>query len=638
MQLRRLMPTRFFPFLFVLLFSKSAFCAEKFDPLLPYSAPAEPVASEWTREKLVAFMHELADFVYANHVVVDPARKTFGMTYEFWKDGRQIQEFGLDSMHDGAWFMSAMISAHRADPGGGWLDRVQKYQVPFYTNVLLNSDRLFPKMEPTSEDRTPWTAPIKGWAPRGWDDGGGFDRKTGRQFAESYFTGSNHLAQDLADALLDVWLSTRDPQVAAALKALEEAKSATFGPIQGLEIGADFTAGRADAFLRYKLPDPNQEAMNPYYTGMFQQKGHRIPPYDDGLAWMYRQATAAAQISGEFPRGFAAYAIARTYGYEAAMESFFDAPRYEYGQYFFDLQRPPGFIESSGALDSHASDSRNFFGARGVELSWIAAGILPELKTSAELWDGTVPPRCAAEPRIPIVDQPPQTDAKREDAYVKLPGANSEDVWLLSDPRNLHVFIESAKPEVVLTFQHAVPASADVRIGKITAKKNGAVIATTDRNAKLLLASAHADGDRWSTELRIPYSVAPTQAQWINGVDHGRYLVGCNGRSQAVYFLSSSDRIRHRLENLALGSIDYWHGVWKRTGIIPSGRSTPLAQAGAWEISDAGNYAHLIKTIALWLIYTSGEREWSIIQKELVQEPRPAPPLPESVLKAQGIE
>ncbi len=616
-----------------------AFATASGEPALaPYTAPRVPEVKEWSREKLVAFMRELREFVFAHHVVADPQRKTFGMVYEFWKDGKQMQEFGLDSMHDGAWLMSAMIAAHRADPDGGWLDRVQKYQVPFYANLLLNSDRLFPKMEPTTEDKTPWAAPTKGWAPRGWDDGGGFDRKTGKPMPDGYFTGSNHLAQDLADALLSVWLTTRDPQVAAALRTLREAKAASFGEIQGLEIGAAFSAGRADAFLRYELPYFTPEAMNPFYTGMFQQKGHVLPTYDDGLAWTYRQATAAAQISGEFPRGFASFAIARCYGYQAAMEAFFDRPAYEYGEWFFDLQRAPGFTEGSGVLENYASRSRNFFGARGVEISWIAAGLLPELKAQPALWSGTVPAKCIVEPRVPITDDPPATDAKREDAYAKLAVVNGEDVWLLSDPRNLHIFVESAKPEVVLTFQHAPLVVGEARIGKITIKKNGAVFAANDRGARLLAASAFAEGERWSAEVRIPYSVVPGQAQWINGVDHGRYIVGCAGKFQTVYFLSPAARVRSRLENLALGSIDYWHRVWKQTGIIPSGTSTPTAKAGAWEISDAGNYAHLIQTIALWLIYTDDKREWTIIRDTFPKEPLPAAPLPASVLNAQGIE
>src|SRR5947207_131947 len=73
--------------------------------LAPYKAPAAPDAKAWPREKVLGFMHELADFVEKNHTVTNPAQKTYGMVYEFWKGGKKMQEFGLDAMHDGAWFM-----------------------------------------------------------------------------------------------------------------------------------------------------------------------------------------------------------------------------------------------------------------------------------------------------------------------------------------------------------------------------------------------------------------------------------------------------------------------------------------------------------------------------------------------------
>jgi len=121
-------------------------------------------------------MRDLTDFVYAHHVVQDPNRPTFGMTYEFWRDGKQMQEFGLDTMHDGAWWAGAMASAHRADPDGPYLDRLRTYQSPFYANVLNHSDRLFPEMRHTGQDKQAFVRPIKGWAPRGWDDGRGFSK------------------------------------------------------------------------------------------------------------------------------------------------------------------------------------------------------------------------------------------------------------------------------------------------------------------------------------------------------------------------------------------------------------------------------------------------------------------------------
>src|SRR5260221_8702722 len=149
-------------------------------------------------------------------------------------------------------------------------------------------------MQPTEEDKHPWSAPLKGWAPRGWDDGSGFSRKNGQPMPDGYFTGSNHLAQDLADALLNVWLSTRDPQVAEAAGHLRDYKEEYFGPIQGIDVAAAVSAGQANAFLHYKAPDNSAHAFSPCYAGLFDRKAASLPVYDDGLAWLYRQGTAGA--------------------------------------------------------------------------------------------------------------------------------------------------------------------------------------------------------------------------------------------------------------------------------------------------------------------------------------------------------
>src|SRR5260221_9312484 len=109
-------------------------------------------------------------------------------------------------------------------------------------------------MQPTEEDKHPWSAPLKGWAPRGWDDGSGFSRKNGQPMPDGYFTGSNHLAQDLADALLNVWLSTRDPQVAEAAGHLRDYKEEYFGPIQGIDVAAAVSAGGAEAIFPFTTP------------------------------------------------------------------------------------------------------------------------------------------------------------------------------------------------------------------------------------------------------------------------------------------------------------------------------------------------------------------------------------------------
>ena len=96
---------------------------------------------------------------------------------------------------------------------------------------------------------------------------------------DGYFTASNHLSQDLADALMNVWLATRDPDVAEALGHQRDYKGGdAIGPIQGIEIAASVAEGRADDFLKYKFPGLNPSALSPYYPGLFDEKPARLAP------------------------------------------------------------------------------------------------------------------------------------------------------------------------------------------------------------------------------------------------------------------------------------------------------------------------------------------------------------------------
>ncbi len=674
--------------------------------LQPYTAPPAPSAKDWPRERILGFMHELAEFVEKNHVVTDPSKKTYGMVYEFWKDGKKMQDFGLDTMHDGAWWMSALVTAQRADAKGEWLARAQKYQVPFYAQMLNHSDALFPKMQPTDEDKQhAWAGPVKGWVPRGWDDGSGIERKSGQPLANGYFTASNHLSQDLADTLLNVWLSTRDPQVEEALGHLRDYKQLYFGGIQGVDIAAAVSAGQANAFLKYRLPDFTPQAIWPYYTGLFEKKGHRLLCYDDSLAWLYREGTAAALITGELPRGLTAHLVARCYGAQAAMETFFDDRPMPYGVWFFDLQRAPGYIEGQGRLEAYDSTAKNFFGSRGVQIASVAAGVLPELRATPALWDGAWK-KNLGDARVKMVDEPPITDGTKDAIYTGSAalGDDAARVTMVSDPRNLHIFIETTRPQLTVTFQEETgetargprvaelgdpartdehrhltaktkgkgkssgkssngndskptkksdpkpdptpPEPAFTHGGKLVVTREGACTMTNEKGEALLTKSAfkkaaefkQGEGEQWVVEVRIPYTFVPAQGTWINGVDFGRYRVGIDtAPSQVMTIVSDASRVRKRLEQEVLGTIDYWNKVWKQAGVIPSGWDSPTMKADGWALSDAGGYAHLLNTMALWLIYQDGHREWELIREQFPDSAIPAGPLPPGVLKAQGF-
>ncbi|MFO8012406.1 MAG: hypothetical protein R6X20_03775 [Phycisphaerae bacterium] len=605
-----------------------------------YTPPDAPSALEWPRQRLIRFMHDLTDFVYEHHVVTDASRPVYGMTYEFWRDGKHIQEFGLDTMHDGAWWASAMVTAHRADPDGPYLERVQTYQVPFYTHMLNHSDRLFPRMRGRGQDTKPLRSPVKGWVPRGWDDGKGFD-KSGEPIPPGYHTTSNHLCQDLANLLMDVWLTTRDPALAKGLAHLRAYKSDYFGPIGPVEFGWAVTNRPADALKRFVPSAFTVHGLAPCYSGMYRQEPATLPAYDDGLAWQYREATARAVRGGGMSEDLVLRAAGRAHAATRAMELYVDARPYPYGLYLFDIQRQPAFVAGEGRLDGYLSTSRHLLGGRGVQFAWLAAGVAGHLAAHPDLWERRHREKFPKEPLVRIVDDAPETDGRREGVYDASQPVRGEGVTvtLLADPKNLHVYVESERPEVTVEIRPAGDVREPVPVGRLALRKDGTSSAVNENGEPLLHRAAVFERKPWTGELRVPFGAVPGQPHFINGVEHGRYAVRVNGGEPVtVYMLSEPARIVRRLEALALGTIDTWHGVWKRLGMIPSGWHPDEAKrVRSWELSDAGHVAHVVKTIALVLLHRDGKREWDVMRAQFPTEPRPSRPLPRSVLEAQGL-
>ena len=377
--------------------------------LLASIAPAQ----ESEKSDLRCLLRALADEAFDNLVIQDPARRVFGMAYEFKQmpDGPLIQDFGLDSMHDGAWLMSAMVTAHRIDPNGGYLDRVQNLQAPFYINLLKHSDRLFPNMIPR-EGQEKFTKPIKGWAPRGWDDGPGIDlvtvlkhnkpqpfsagvishpngtvieRDAQGSFQHAYFTSSHHLFQDLADSLLNVWLTTRDPGATEAIRLIDQGRIDHGIQIPVVRTATGLVSG--DETLSRRRPpsfDPAR-AFRPIWQGVVKKSEIRFGHYNDGLAWDLRAEFARKALSGKpIPDGFVLNTAAQV----------FSAARLSRAV-FRDSWKPGTPLPShlvafkDGKLTSHA-DANTPYGSRGMQFAWIGAAILPEFRQRGDAWDQAV--------------------------------------------------------------------------------------------------------------------------------------------------------------------------------------------------------------------------------------------------------
>src|SRR4051812_10072605 len=144
------------------------------------AATRPPMTVDEARE----FARKLADYVEANHLKTDPNSPQRGMVYEYFDVTRKgefdqwVQGEALDTMHDGAWLAVAMANAARATGDRRYRDFLVKWQLPFYTRVLNESDTLFDaKQVDVAEkgvrfDREHALQPgEKGFCPYWWDDG-----------------------------------------------------------------------------------------------------------------------------------------------------------------------------------------------------------------------------------------------------------------------------------------------------------------------------------------------------------------------------------------------------------------------------------------------------------------------------------
>ncbi len=620
-----------------------------------------PAQGEWPDQRLRRFMADMADFVYEHHVVRQTDAYTFGMTYEFFRDGRKLQAFGLDTMHDGAWFASAMMTAHRADPAGRYLERTQQFQVPFYVNVIENSHIIFPE-KIRRQDKKPLEEPLRGWVPRGWDEGIGYvwgtDDRFGTvpfkhpketsvshhedgSFRYAYFTPSNHLAQDLADSLLDVWYTTKDPALVEAVGHVHAFRDEYFGKIPVIAGAYGTMIGDDDLRGWMQLPkfDPTRTLA---YRGLYLQHRAGLAAYDDGLAWQYRHAVSDAVKSGRFDPAQAWRFANHLDSNMLAMDLYFDDRPAPWGVFFFDLVAPSYFLEGQGKLEPYRSNDDPTFGARGVQFAWIAAGILPALRAHPDAWESRYHTQYSDDVLIRIVDDVPVIDGKRDAIFDKSQVIDfaQTTVSMVSGTTGLWFYVQSKQDEVEFTLTPAEDVVGQKHEAKVRLSRNGEIAVANDSGDPMNREAVFSiSPDGWAVELYLPYAINPNQAVWMNGVDHGRYrFTSSRGPQATLYMLSEPKRIIRRMEQLVIGTIDTWHGIYRSVGCVPSGYEVPMDRNSRIMDSDAGNVAQLIKTIALLLIDRQNNTEWDRIIEQMPEEPLQHQPLPKKVRRKLGVE
>ena len=635
--------------------------------LQPYAPPPATDPADWPNERMIQWMRELTQYVVDHHLITDPNRRIYGQAIEFYRDGKQFRTFGLNSMHDGAWLAGALALAHRVDPDGPYLGVMQKYLVPFYTNTLNNSDVIFPnKKLRQGQDRKPLQEPIKGWLPRGWDDGESYDPSTGRQyktgefqqatnpdtaidrdahgmFVQAYFTPSNHLAQYTADGLLNVFFTTRDPAIAAALKNLNAYRVEYFSPVPTWTYPAGFANDNDEQMNKADLPKLSPEAVRSYYQGSYQQAGGILIPYFDRGLWSFHRAVAE-YLRGKRLDAETMWALAfESYAIAMMQEYYHDDRPYRYGLHHFEIARPVKFVPETGKLDKYKSDGGNLYGGMGIMMSLVGTATLPALRQHPELWEQPYHRDHADETLVRMVDNPPTTDGRRDKEYDRSQTiqAGGTEVSLISDPEFLHVFMTSASPQVKLTFGHAADANVhgDRYYAVIEVTSEGAVKVMNNAGGDLLHVAKFVAGPAWSAELRLPYNIVNGQARWTTAVEHGRYDVAINDRPAAtVYVMSTPQRIIDRLEKIGWTTVQTWRDVYEQIDRLPSAWRTHDLKVERWEASDVSTINHIIMQMAYLMIDRAGTSEWQIIRNQWPAGPIPADPLPDSVLKIQGLK
>jgi len=610
-----------------------------------------------TRDETTAFIKMLAEFVFDNHLKTNPDSEQRGMVYEYFVVDRKgqfdqfVQGEGLDTMHDGAWFAAAMVTAYRATGNEFYKRFLAEWQLPFYLKMLNHSDELFTaKRNDARPTATPWGKPWafqegeKGFVPYFWDDGGSVsierrreqnllgirpcvDFLAGKPNPQFLLNGhsqgmSNHMAQDLGVMVQLVWLLLKDSedeagrklagQVAEAAKNLHECRMRHFGRIPMCVAPAALAAG--DPELMRHVPDPDdQRSWTPdnHYVkatyGFQEDQRYALPGFADDA--QYRFYYGIAKTGGKVPRPLAFKLIYDAYTEPLLYRSYSDDAPVPAGVNRFDLH--PYYCENGKHLDYRSDRKGPFRGPRpigsrmGPQNMIVCGWALQLMRAYPGIWEERYERQFADDLRVYVADPPANTvietrAAETELNAVRLKLASSRDALTVSGeaPGDAVAFKVFSRPDGQDTY-------ASIQIVK--AKK---AIAENDSGQPLEAETeVTAIGNSIQFRVQIPYTVTKSQKLWANGLEHGRYSIAIGDETRNFYLASDQRQVEAWLKHELAGGLRTWEAILQDKGYIPTGMNAGFIWDG---ISDSGGYAHLISAASQWVFYLDDRRDWEV--------------------------
>jgi len=598
-------------------------------------------------EEVKTFMKELAHYVEEYHLKKDDSSPQMGMVYEYMDTsrigeiGQWIQGEALDTMHDGAWYAAAMSQAYRATGDEYYFDFLQKYQIPFYTKVLNHSDTLFKdglddgKVSPVKRgifQRSHRYTGEKGFCPYFWDDGssvsleadlrreGGhpyecvdyylLEGKSNPFFRLNGFSlgCSNHMAQDLAVMLMQVWLVTRNPEVAEAAKNLQESRMLHHGHIPMVDAAAALTNNNVE-LMNHVSAVTKWEPSNHYTRLLYNYAGDEtvhIPGFADDQEYNYYYTIA--KEAGRLNRAIAMQMIYDAFTHPMLIRYCSDNKEVPPGMNRFDLAV---FCGKNGKMVSYRSDRDGPMGSRFGPQNMVVCGWgLQALEAYPGIWEERYHQQFAADLLVRCISDSSRPDGNTDNGYSEPVELSGVKISLASDHNSLYLLGKVDGNTAEIAF-YSLPDSAGT-YALLTMKADGTVTAENGAGEALVHEAEIVFGDGgFNFEVRLPYTILKAQKEWANGIEHGRYSLRVGEAVRNFYLLSTEQQAKESLLKELVGGLRTWQQIFKEKGYIPTGIDAgPVADTEWDNLSDVGGYAHLIAAASQYLLYLDGKFDW----------------------------